>query len=82
MRDVSTMTVTVKGQGQFPKEWRDLAGLQKGGPVRVTALNDPNHSLLITPIRKARRTSKGLAKFLLSCPVPLTAPERHLLPSK
>lgn len=82
MRDVEIMTLTVKGQGQFPKEWRDLAGLRKGGPVRVTTLNDPDHSLLITPIRKARRTSNGLAKFLLSCPVALTAPERHVLPFK
>lgn len=62
------MTVTVKGQGQFPKEWRDLAGLQKGGPVRVTALNDPDHSLLITPIRKARRTSRDWRNFC--CRVP------------
>ena len=82
MRDLGVMTLTVKGQAQFPKEWREVAGLQKGGPVRVTALNDSNHSLLITPIRKIKRTSKGLAKFLLSCPVQVTAPERHTLPFK
>jgi bifunctional DNA-binding transcriptional regulator/antitoxin component of YhaV-PrlF toxin-antitoxin module len=82
MRDVEVMTLTVKSQGQFPKEWRDLAGLREGGPVRVTALNDSDHSLLITPIRKARRASKRLAKFLLSCPVPLPVPERHVLPFK
>lgn len=80
MNDVDVMTLTVGGQGQFPKNWRDLAGLRKGGPVRLTALNDPDHSLLITPIRRARRTSKGLAKFLLSCPIPLPVPERHVLP--
>lgn len=80
MNDVDVMTLTVGGQGQFPKKWRDRAGLRQGGPVRLTALNDPDHSLLITPIRRARRTSKGLAKFLLSCPIPLTVPERHVLP--
>ena len=50
--------------------------------MRVTALDDSDHSLLITPIRNAKRTSRGLAKFLFSCPVPLPVRERHVLPFK
>ena len=29
MRDVEVMTLTVKSQDQFPKEWRDLGDCEK-----------------------------------------------------
>ncbi|MEW6306527.1 MAG: AbrB/MazE/SpoVT family DNA-binding domain-containing protein [Verrucomicrobiota bacterium] len=82
MKEVDVMSVTVKGQALLPKEWRERVGLKHGGAVRVVQLNDPDHSLLLTPLRKPKRTSRGLAKFLRSCPAELPVPERHILPFK
>ena len=49
MRELGTITVTAKGQAQFPASWRKLAGLAQGGPCDVRPLNDGRQSLIITP---------------------------------
>ncbi len=82
MKEAAVMNVTVKGQALLPKAWRESAGLKEGGAVRVVALNDAENSLLLTPIRKPKRTSKGLARLLMSCPVEIPCPERSHLPFK
>ena len=82
MKPVDVMSVTVKGQAQLPKRWRERAGLGNGGAVRVVEMNDPEHSLLITPIRPAVQGAKGLTAFLRKCPTELSIPKRHVLPFK
>ena len=76
------MSITVKGQAQLPKQWRERAGLKNGGAVRVVELNDPDHSLLLTPIQRPTKGARGLSAFLRKCPVELPRPERHHLPFK
>ena len=59
MKEVDVMSITVKGQAQLPKQWRERAGLKNGGAVRVVELNDPDHSLLLTPIQRPTKGARN-----------------------
>ncbi len=74
------MSVTVKGQAQLPKAWRERAGLRKGGAVRLVEVDDGEQSLLLTPIRELETGAKGLTAILKKCPGEIPPPERHHLP--
>jgi len=82
MRDVDTMVVTVKGQGQFPVGWRRKAGLEKGGSLRVVEAHDGQDSLILTPIKRRGRGVPGLARLLRSFRAEWPTPPRHALPFK
>lgn len=80
MKDFDTMTVSRVGQSTLPKWWRDASGLTDGGVVEVRSLRDGRNSILLTPRPRRRRGAVGLLRLFSSCPVPFSAPERHLLP--
>ncbi len=82
MRELDTITITVKGQAQFPASWRKQAGLSRGGPCDVRPLNDGRQSLIITPRARPRRGAAGLLKHLETFSVSLPEVERHRMPSK
>jgi bifunctional DNA-binding transcriptional regulator/antitoxin component of YhaV-PrlF toxin-antitoxin module len=82
MRDLDTITITKKGQAQFPARWRKQAGLMQGGPCDVRPLNDGRHSIIITPRAQKRRGARGLLQHLESFEVSIPAVERHTMPLK
>ena len=82
MSDLKTMTITEKGQAQFPASWRKTAGLLQGGPCDVRIVNDGRQSLLITPRRQQRRGAVGLLKHLQNQPAAFPKVERHTMPLK
>lgn len=82
MRNLDTITITEKGQAQFPAAWRKLAGLIHGGPCDVRPLNDGRQSLIITPRAQKRRGAAGLLAHLEGFSVELPEVERHTMPSK
>jgi bifunctional DNA-binding transcriptional regulator/antitoxin component of YhaV-PrlF toxin-antitoxin module len=82
MRDLETITITEKGQAQFPAGWRKLAGLAHGGPCDVRPLNDGRQSLIITPRAQKRRGAAGLLAHLKRQEMPFPKVERHHLPFK
>lgn len=81
MVELTTVTVTRKGQAQLPLDWRREQGLEDGGPCDARPVNDGKGSLLLTP-RPKRQGAKGLADFLLSVDVAFPPVERHTLPAK
>ena len=82
MRDLDTITITAKGQAQFPASWRKQAGLLKGGPCDVRVLNDGRQSLIITPRVQKRRGAVGLLAHLKRQKLPFPKVERHVMPFK
>jgi hypothetical protein len=82
MRDLDTLTITEKGQAQFPASWRRAAGLLHGGPCDIRPLNDGRQSLIITPRASKRRGAVGLLKHLKAREVPFPKVERHTMPFK
>lgn len=80
MKTSGVMKVTVKGQAQLPKGWRERAGLSQGGAVRVVEVDNGEHSLLLTPIPAPEEGARGLAAMLKECPGEIPLPERHRLP--
>jgi len=82
MRDLDTITITKKGQAQFPASWRKVAGLLQGGPCDVRVVNDGRQSLLITPRVQKRRGAAGLLAHLKSQTVAFPVVERHTMPAK
>ena len=82
MRELDTITITEKGQAQFPAGWRKQAGLLHGGPCDVRVLNDGRQSLIITPRPQQRRGAKGLLAHLKRQALPFPKVERHPLPFK
>ena len=82
MRDFDTITITSKGQAQFPARWRKLAGLAQGGPCDVRLANDGRQSLIITPRVKTRRGAVGLLAHLQRQETPFPKVVRHHLPFK
>lgn len=82
MRHLETITITEKGQAQFPAKWRKLAGLAHGGPCDVRPLNDGHQSLIITPRAQKRRGASGLLAHLKRQEMPFPKVERHSLPFK
>jgi bifunctional DNA-binding transcriptional regulator/antitoxin component of YhaV-PrlF toxin-antitoxin module len=82
MRELDTITITEKGQAQFPAEWRKRAGLAHGGPCDVRPLNDGRESLIITPRKQKRRGAVGLLKHLQARSLPFPKVERHVMPFK
>ncbi len=82
MKTLDTITITEKGQAQFPASWRKLAGLIHGGPCDVRMIDDGRRSLIITPRIQKRRGAVGLLKHLESFTTPFPAVERHAMPSK
>lgn len=82
MKESDTMTVSKVGQGTLPKWWRDSSGLSQGGVVEVRPMRDGKNSIVLTPKSIKRRGAVGLLKLLSGCPIPITPPERHNLPSK
>lgn len=82
MKSLDTLTITEKGQAQFPASWRKQAGLMNGGPCDVRVLDDGRQSLLITPRPQKRRGAVGLLKHLESQAVAFPKVERHTMPFK
>jgi bifunctional DNA-binding transcriptional regulator/antitoxin component of YhaV-PrlF toxin-antitoxin module len=64
MKAIHTLTITEKGQAQFPASWRKQAGLMHGGRCDVRVLDDGRQSLLITPRPHKRRGAVGLLAHL------------------
>ncbi len=82
MKALDTLTITEKGQAQFPASWRRQAGLMNGGPCDVRVLDDGRQSLLITPRPQKRRGAVGLLKHLEGQTVAFPKVERHTMPFK
>lgn len=82
MKDLDTLTITEKGQAQFPASWRRQAGLMRGGPCDVRVLDDGRQSLLITPRLQKRRGAVGLLAHLEEQAVAFPKVERHTMPFK
>ncbi|HEY5296610.1 MAG TPA: hypothetical protein VIK59_01655 [Verrucomicrobiae bacterium] len=82
MADLNTLTLTAKGQAQFPVGWRRQAGLLRGGPCDVRVIDDGRQSLLITPRIQKRRGAVGLLAHLKRQKLPFPKVERHVLPYK
>lgn len=82
MRTLDTMTITEKGQAQFPASWRKQAGLMQGGPCDVRVLDDGRLSLLITPRPQKRRGAVGLLAHLEGQSVAFPEVKRHTMPFK
>ena len=82
MRELDTLTITAKGQAQFPASWRKQAGLIHGGPCDVRVLDDGRQSLIITPRVQKRRGAVGLLAHLKSREIPFPKVERNIMPSK
>lgn len=82
MKVLDTLTITEKGQAQFPASWRKKAGLMHGGPCDVRLLDDGRQSLLITPRPQKRRGAAGLLAHLESQTVAFPPVERHTMPFK
>ncbi len=82
MKTLDTITITEKGQAQFPASWRKRAGLAHGGPCDVRLMDDGRQSLLITPRVQKRRGAVGLLKHLESFTVPFPTVARHTMPFK
>ena len=82
MRNLDTITITEKGQAQFPASWRKQAGLMRGGPCDVRVLNDGRQSLLITPRAQKRRGAAGLLAHLKNQTVAFPPVPRHTMPPK
>ena len=60
MKALDTLTITEKGQTQFPASWRKEAGLINGGACEVRVLDDGR----ITPRPQKRRGAAGLLAHL------------------
>jgi bifunctional DNA-binding transcriptional regulator/antitoxin component of YhaV-PrlF toxin-antitoxin module len=82
MSELTTVTVSRKGQALLPLKWRKAFGLESGGPCDARELNDGKGSLLLIPRPKARRGAKGLLAHLREQTVSFPRVRRHLLPSK
>jgi bifunctional DNA-binding transcriptional regulator/antitoxin component of YhaV-PrlF toxin-antitoxin module len=76
------MTVSKVGQSTLPKWWRDISGLSSGGVVEVRPMHDGKNSIVLTPKSVKRRGAVGLIKLFSTCPMPMKAPERHVLSFK
>jgi AbrB family looped-hinge helix DNA binding protein len=77
-----TATITSQGQMTVPKRWRERAGVLRGGPVRLTWLEDEEGSLKISPLPRPERTNSGLGRSLLRMPKGLPPVPKHHLPFK
>jgi bifunctional DNA-binding transcriptional regulator/antitoxin component of YhaV-PrlF toxin-antitoxin module len=82
MSELTTVTVSRKGQALLPLKWRKTFGLESGGPCDARELNDGKGSLLLIPRPKKRRGAKGLLAHLRKQTVSLPPMRRHNLPSK
>ncbi len=82
MKTLKTLTITEKGQAQFPASWRKQAGLINGGPCDVRVLDDGRQSLLITPRPQKRRGAVGLLAHLEGQTVAFPKVKRHTMPFK
>jgi bifunctional DNA-binding transcriptional regulator/antitoxin component of YhaV-PrlF toxin-antitoxin module len=82
MKIHDTLTITEKGQAQFPASWRKQAGLMNGGSCDVRLLDDGRQSLLITPRQKKRRGAVGLLAHLEGQTVAFPKVKRHTMPFK
>ena len=82
MSELTTVTVSRKGQALLPLKWRKTFGLESGGPCDARELNDGKGSLLLIPRPKARRGAKGLLAHLREQTVSFPRVRRHQLPSK
>lgn len=82
MNELTTVTVTRKGQAVLPVAWRKAFGLETGGPCDARVIDDGKGSLLLTPRPTARRGTKGLLAHLRQQTVSFPAVERHTLPGK
>jgi hypothetical protein len=82
MKALDTLTITEKGQAQFPASWRKQAGLMQGGPCDVRVLDDGRLSLLITPRPQKRRGAVGLLAHLEDQTVAFPKVNRNTMPFK
>jgi len=82
MSELTTVTVSRKGQALLPLKWRKAFGLESGGPCGARELNDGKGSLLLIPRPKKRRGAKGLLAHLRKQTVSFPRTQRHALPFK
>jgi bifunctional DNA-binding transcriptional regulator/antitoxin component of YhaV-PrlF toxin-antitoxin module len=82
MSELTTVTVSRKGQALLPLKWRKNFGLESGGPCDARELNDGKGSLLLIPRPKKRRGVKGLLALLRKQTVSFPGIQRHTLPFK
>jgi hypothetical protein len=82
MKTLGTLTITEKGQAQFPASWLKQAGLMQGGPCDLRVVNDGRQSLLITPRPKERRGAAGLLAHLEDQTLAFPKVNRHIIPFK
>jgi bifunctional DNA-binding transcriptional regulator/antitoxin component of YhaV-PrlF toxin-antitoxin module len=82
MSELTTVTVSRKGQALLPLKWRKAFGLESGGPCDARELNDGKGSLLLTPRSKKRRGARGLLAHLRKQTVSFPRTQRHTLPFK
>ena len=65
MSELTTVTVSRKGQALLPLKWRKTFGLESGGPCDARELNDGKGSLFVhSASLKARHGAKGLLAHL------------------
>ena len=77
-----TATISPQGQMTVPKRWRERAGVLRGGPVRLTWLEDEEGSLKVSPLPRPERSNSGLGCSLLAMPKGLPSVPKHFLPYK
>ena len=82
MKPLDTLTITEKGQAQFPISWRKKAGLMQGGPCDIRVLDDGRQSLLITPRPLKRRGAVGLLAHLEEQTIAFPKVKRNTMPLK
>lgn len=82
MTELTTVTVSRKGQATLPLTWRKAGGLALGGPCDARELNDGKGSLLLTPRVQKRAGAKGLLAFLQGQTAAFPPVTRHTLPTK
>lgn len=82
MIELTTVTVSSKGQAVLPLPWRKAFGLTAGGPCDARMIADGKGSLLLTPRPQRRQGAKGLLAHLRAQTVSFPPVERHTLPTK
>ena len=82
MSELTTVTVSRKGQALLPLKWRKNFGLESGGPCDARELNDGKGSLLLIPRPKSGAARKACWRFCGGKPFRFRPSAATHLPSK